>query len=72
MAITKFQLATVWLALIAVQLGFGANPVFVIKFARNHKADPLMFCVIRDSCTFPVLLLASLVAEKKLIFPRWR
>ena len=66
MAVTKFQLAAFWLALIVVQLGFGANPVLVIKFARNHKADPLMFCVIKDGGVFPVLFLAALVAEKKI------
>lgn len=60
------------LALLVVQTGFGAYGVVVAKFAVKHKANPLIFSVVRDACCFPVLLLAAFVAEKRLLFPRLR
>ena len=62
----------VWLALVLVQLGFGANGVIISKFAKENKADPLIFCFIRDTGSFPVLLLAAFVSEKKIQIPSLR
>lgn len=67
-AITQSKMAgvwLVWLTLILVQLGFEAYGVIISKFAKENKADPLIFCLIRDAGSFPVLLLAALVSEKK-------
>ena len=68
----KIVLPFVWLALVVIQLGFGAYGVIIIKFAKNSKADPLMFCVVRDGGCFPVLFVAALVAEKKFVVPKRR
>ena len=62
----------VWLALVVVQLGFGAYGVIVSKFAKEKKADPLVFSLIRDAGCFPVLLLAAFVSEKKIQIPSLR
>ena len=63
----------VWLALVVVQLGFGAYGVIVSKFAKENKADPLIFSLIRDGGCFPVLLIAAFVSEKTIQIPslRW-
>ena len=68
----RAPLWTVWVALVGIQLGFGAYGVIVAKFAKNEKADPLVFSLIRDGFCFPVLLLAALVAEKKVQVPKFR
>lgn len=60
----------IFLALIVVQIGFGGYGVIVRKFAANNKANPLVFCLIRDAVCWPVLLLCALVAERKLNIPR--
>ena len=62
----------VWFALIIVQLGFGAYGVIVSKFAKNNKADPLVFGLIRDAGCFPVLILAAFIAEKSVKVPSLR
>ena len=62
----------VWLALVVVQLGFGAYGVIVSKFAKENKADPLIFSLIRDAGCFPVLLMAAFVSEKKIQIPSVR
>ena len=62
----------VLLALLVVQIGFGAYGIVVAKFAVKNKANPLIFSVIRDSCCFPVLLLAAFVAERRLLLPTVR
>jgi hypothetical protein len=62
----------VWLALVVIQLGFGAYGVIVTKFAVKNKADPLVFSLIRDAGAFPVLLLASVISEKRLQIPDLR
>ena len=70
--ITQFNMASVWmvwLALVVVQLGFGAYGVIVSKFAKENKADPLIFSLIRDAGCFPVLLLAAFVSEKRIQIP---
>jgi len=62
----------VWLALVVVQLGFGAYGVVVSKFAKENQADPLIFSLIRDAGCFPVLLIAAYVAEKTIQVPSLR
>jgi len=62
----------VWLALVVVQLGFGAFGVVISKFAKENQADPLIFCLIRDAGSFPVLVLVALVSEKKFQIPSLR
>jgi len=62
----------VWLALVVVQLGFGAFGVVISKFAKENQADPLIFCFIRDAGSFPVLVLVALVSEKKFQIPSLR
>ena len=57
----------VWLALVVVQLGFGAYGVIVSKFATENQADPLIFSLIRDAGCFPVLLLAAFAVAETLI-----
>ena len=62
----------VWLALVVVQLGFGAYGVIVSKFAKENNADPLIFCFFRHGGSFPVLLIAAFVAEKTTRIPKLR
>lgn len=59
----------VWFALVVVQLGFEAYGVVVSNFAKENQADTLIFSLIRDAGSFPVLLLAALVSEKKFQIP---
>ena len=59
----------VWLALVVVQLGFGAYGVIVSKFAKEKKADPLIFSLIRNGCSFPVLLIAARISEERVQIP---
>ena len=61
-----------WLALVVVQLGFGAYGVIISKFAKEHKADPLIFCLFRDGGCFPVLLIVAFVSEKTIQIPSVR
>ena len=70
MALYGISTWVVCLALTVVQIGFGGYGVIVKKFAENNKADPLIFCLIRDGCCFPVLLLCALVAERKFVYPK--
>ena len=73
--INQFKMAVVWLvwlALVVVQLGFGAVGVVISKYAKENKADPLIFCLIRDAGSFPVLIFAALVSEKKFQIPSLR
>ena len=61
-----------WLAICAVvasQAAFGAYGVVVAKFAQKNHANPLVFSLIRDACSVPLLLLAAVVAEKKILIP---
>ena len=59
----------VWCALVTAQLGFGAYGVIVTKFAKGSKADPLVFCLLRDSGAFPVMLFTAFLLEGKLSMP---
>ena len=70
MAVTGVGL--VWIALVVVQLGFGAYGVIVSKFAKENKADPLIFCLIRNGCSFPLLFIATFIAERKVQIPSLR
>lgn len=62
----------VWCALLTAQLGFGAYGVIVSKFAKGSKADPLVFCLLRDLGAFPVLLTAAFLIEGKVSVPSLR
>ena len=62
----------VWCALVAAQLGFGAYGVIVTKFAKDSKADPLVFCLLLDAGAFPVMLLTAFVVEGKVSMPSLR
>ena len=62
-------MAVVWLSLLVVQLGFGAYGVIISKFAKENQADPLIFNLIRCGGSFPVLLIAAFVSEKRIQIP---
>ena len=62
----------VWCALVTAQLGFGAYGVIVSKFAKGSKADPLVFCLLRDAGAFPVMLLTAFLVEGKVSMPSLR
>ena len=62
----------VWSALVTAQLGFGAYGVIVSKFAKGSKADPLVFCLLRDAGAFPVMLLTAFLVEGKVSIPSLR
>lgn len=59
-------------ALVTAQLGLGAYGVIVTKFAKGSKADPLVFCLLRDTGAFPVMMLAAFLVEGKLSMPSLR
>jgi drug/metabolite transporter (DMT)-like permease len=63
------MLFAVIVANLVTQCGFGLTPVVIKKFAALSGANPLIFCLYRDSLAFPVFLLVSRVMERKLIFP---
>ena len=42
------------------------------KFAKETKADPLVFCLFRDAGAFPVMMCAAFLVEGKLSFPSLR
>ena len=60
------------LALLTVQTGFGLYPVIAKKSGIGSTANPLVFCMVRDVCAFPVLVLLSLISEGWLGIPNWR
>lgn len=62
----------VWCALVVAQLGFGAYGVIVTIFAKNSKTDPLVFCLLRDTGAFPVMLIVAFFLEGKVSFPSLR
>ena len=62
----------VWCALVTAQLGFGAYGVIVTKFAKDSNADPLVFCLLRDTGAFPVMLLTAFLVEGKVSMPSLR
>lgn len=62
----------VLVALVVVQTGFGAYGPFVTKFGEQKQVNPLVFSLIRDSCTFPILMLAAFIAEKTIMVPTLR
>lgn len=62
----------IWLALVTIQLGFGAYGVIVTRFAVKNKADPLIFSMIRDGGAFPVILFAAFISERRVDLPKLR
>ena len=62
----------VWLSLVVVQLGLGAHGVVFSKFAKESQADPLIFNLFQCAGSFPVLLIAAFVSEKRIQIPSLR
>ena len=62
----------VWCALVTAQLGFGAYGVIVTMFAKGSRADPLVFCLLRDAGAFPVMMCAAFLFEGKVSMPTLR
>ena len=60
---------SVWVALVVVQLGLGAFGVVVSRFAKEDRADPIVFSLIRNGASFPLLLVAAFIAEKSIQTP---
>ena len=60
------------LALLTVQTGFGLYPVIAKRLGVGSTGNPLVFCMVRDACSFPVLVLLSLISEGWLGIPKWR
>jgi len=52
-----FRFASVCIALIAIQAGFGFYGVLYTKLAKGAKTEPLVFCLYRDAACTPVLFL---------------
>jgi len=61
------RFASVCIALVAIQAGFGFYGVLYKKFAQGAKIEPLVFCLHRDVACTPVLFLAAYVAEKRIV-----
>jgi drug/metabolite transporter (DMT)-like permease len=57
---------------VTVQVGFGLYPVIVKVFAAKNNTNPLIFSFYRDSLCFPVLFVCALVAEKRILIPRFK
>jgi drug/metabolite transporter (DMT)-like permease len=64
--------AAVVLALVLVQIGFGAYGIVVQKFAKGAGVDALVFSLCRDAFALPVLLLAAVLVERRVVLPRAR
>lgn len=63
---------SVWIALVVVQLGLGAFGVVVSRFAKEDRADPIVFGLIRNGASFPLLFLAAFIAEMSVKTPAVR
>ena len=46
--------------------------MIVTVFAKDSKADPLVFCLLRDAGAFPVMLIAAFCIEGKVSVPSLR
>ncbi|XP_066934393.1 uncharacterized protein [Clytia hemisphaerica] len=62
------QFVAVFIALLALQIGFGAYGVIYTKLAKGAKTTALVFCFYRDAGCTPVLFLAAYVAERRIQF----
>uniref|UniRef100_A0A7M5UHA4 EamA domain-containing protein n=2 Tax=Clytia hemisphaerica TaxID=252671 RepID=A0A7M5UHA4_9CNID len=66
------RFASVCLALVILQAGFGAYGVIYTKLAKGTEVEPLIFCFYRDGGCAPVLFLLSYFLEKRLLVPQVR
>ena len=64
--------ATIVLVLITAQSGFGIYPVLARKLRVGSSANPLIFCMLRDVCCVPIMLLLALVLHGWVGLPKWR
>uniref|UniRef100_A0A7M5V6G7 EamA domain-containing protein n=1 Tax=Clytia hemisphaerica TaxID=252671 RepID=A0A7M5V6G7_9CNID len=64
------RFASVCLALVILQAGFGAYGVIYTKLAKGTEVEPLIFCFYRDGGCAPVLFLLSYFLEKRLLVPQ--
>ena len=46
--------------------------MIVTKYAKDSKADPLVFCLLSDAGAFPVMLLTAFLVEGKVSIPSLR
>ncbi|KAI6661180.1 WAT1-related protein [Oopsacas minuta] len=60
------------LALLTIQTGFGLYPVIAKKLGVGSEFNPLIFCMVRDASSFPVLVLLALISDGWLGFPKWK
>eukprot|EP00056_Hartaetosiga_gracilis_P004940 m.79719 g.79719 ORF g.79719 m.79719 type:complete len:191 (-) comp11987_c0_seq2:902-1474(-) len=65
------KLWVVIVALVVVQIAFGGYGIVIKAFAKDANADALVLSMFRDLFCAPVLLIAAVVFEKKLVIPRW-
>eukprot|EP00800_Vazella_pourtalesii_P020850 TRINITY_DN7544_c0_g2_i1.p1 TRINITY_DN7544_c0_g2~~TRINITY_DN7544_c0_g2_i1.p1 ORF type:complete len:340 (-),score=46.40 TRINITY_DN7544_c0_g2_i1:253-1272(-) len=63
---------TVVLVLITAQSGFGLYPVLARKLRVGSSANPLVFCMVRDVCCIPIMLLLALLTHGWVGLPKWR
>ena len=60
------------LALITAQTGFGLYPVIARKLGVGIRGNPLIFCMARDVCSFPVFFILALISDGWLGIPKWK
>ncbi|KAI6660499.1 WAT1-related protein [Oopsacas minuta] len=64
--------AIIVLVLVTAQSGFGLYPVLARKLQVGSTANPLIFCMLRDVCCVPVLVLLALISHGWIGLPKWR
>ena len=69
---SSWNFGSVVISLLTVQTGFGLYPVLVKNLGVGSSANPLIFCMIRDTVSFPVLIMLSLISDGWLGFPNWK
>ncbi|KAI6660500.1 WAT1-related protein [Oopsacas minuta] len=56
----------------AAQTGYGLYPVFVKKLGVGNTANPIVYCMVRDICCLPILVLLALISHGWIGLPNWR
>ena len=69
---SSWNFGWVVLSLLTVQTGFGLYPVLAKNLGVGSSANPLIFCMIRDIVSFPVLIMLALISDGWLGFPNWK
>lgn len=69
---SSLNFGCVVLSLLTVQTGFGLYPVLAKKLGVGSSANPLIFCMIRDIISFPVLITLSIISNGWVGFPNWK